>query len=51
MNNLEAINQHIIIRDTVRYSTLEDIDIADIPEVLRFLEAVYNYKKILGIWI
>lgn len=45
MNDLELIDEHLIIRDTVGYEGIKDVDIIDIPEVMRFLRIVYNYQR------
>ena len=46
MTPLDIIDEHIIIRETVGYEFLNDIELCDIPEVMKFLKIVYNYKKI-----
>lgn len=46
MNPLDLIDEHIIIRETVGYEFLNDVELVDIPEVMKFLKIVYNYKKI-----
>lgn len=46
MNSLDLIDEHQIIRDTVGYNFLKDIELVDIPEVIKFLKLIYNYKKI-----
>jgi hypothetical protein len=50
MNDLQIIDQHIIIRETVGYALLDEIDVVDMPEFLRFLKIVYNYKNMLGVY-
>jgi len=45
MNNLKTIEEHIVIRETVGYERLNDFDVIDIPEVLKFLKIVHNYIK------
>ena len=45
MKNLEIIDEHLIIRETVGYSILNKIDIEDIPEIINFLKIVFNYNK------
>ena len=45
MKDLETIEQHIIIRETIGYKGLEKVDVIDIPELLRFLKIVLNYSK------
>jgi hypothetical protein len=46
MNPLDLIDEHIIIRETVGYEFLNDVELVDIPEVMKFLKIVYNYKKL-----
>ena len=45
MNTLDLIEEHIIVRETVGYEVLNNIEIEDIPEVIKFLKIVYNYKR------
>lgn len=45
MNTLDLVEEHIIIRETVGYEVLNNIEIEDIPEVIKFLKIVYNYKR------
>jgi hypothetical protein len=49
MTPLDLIDEHQIIRETVGYEFLNDIELCDIPEVMKFLKIVYNYKKIKSI--
>ena len=46
MNALDLIDEHIIIRETVGYEFLNDVELVDLPEVMKFLKIVYNYKKL-----
>ena len=45
MNTLDLIEEHIIVRETVGYEVLNNIVIEDIPEVIKFLKIIYNYKR------
>lgn len=45
MNTLDLIEEHIIVRETVGYEILNNIEIEDIPEVIKFLKIIYNYKR------
>lgn len=45
MNGIDIIDEHIIIRETIGYDKLNEIDVIDIPEVLNFLKIVHNYMK------
>jgi len=47
MNALDIIDEHIIIRETIGYDGIKDIDVVDLPEVLKFLKIVYNYNKMV----
>jgi len=51
MNNIEIIEEHIVIRETIGYEALNEIPVENIPQVLSFLRIVHNYikmKKING---
>jgi|APGre2960657404_1045060.scaffolds.fasta_scaffold69568_3 hypothetical protein len=51
MNQLDIIDQHLIIRETVGYEILNEVPIEDMPKVMEFLKIVYNYnrmKKVTG---
>jgi hypothetical protein len=45
MKDYQIIDEHIIIRETVGYDILKDIEVSDIPNVLKFLKIVFNYKN------
>jgi len=45
MSALRAIDEHFIIRETVGYDLIKDIELCDLPNVLRFLKIVFNYTK------
>lgn len=49
MNTLDLVEEHIIIRETVGYEVLNNIEIEDIPEVIKFLKIVYNYKRMTNL--
>ena len=42
---VKIIEEHIIIRETIGYDALKEIDVQDIPQVLSFLKIVHNYIK------
>jgi hypothetical protein len=46
MNPLDLIDEHEVIRETVGYEFLNNVELVNIPEVMGFLKIVYNYKKI-----
>jgi hypothetical protein len=46
MNPLQIIDEHDIIRETVGYDGIKDVDLWDLPAVLQFLKIVYNYQKL-----
>ena len=45
MNSIQIIDHHMLIRDTVGYDVLKDVDVIDLPEVMKFLKIVDNYIK------
>ena len=45
MKNSEIIDHHTIIRDTVGYDAIKNIDIFDLPSVMEFLKIIYNYER------
>ena len=45
-NPIDIIDEHIIIRETIGYDGIKDVNLVDLPEVLKFLKIVHNYKKI-----
>lgn len=46
MNPFEIIDEHDIIRETIGYDGIKDIELWDLPAVLQFLKIVYNYQKL-----
>lgn len=48
MDDLQIIDEHIIIRETVGYGLLDQIEVYDIPNVIKFLKIVYNYNNIIN---
>ena len=49
MNQLQTIDEHIIIRETVGYDVIKDIEVYDLPHVLQFLKICHNYLKMQSI--
>ncbi len=47
MKHLDIIDEHIIIRETIGYDALKNIELCDLPAVLEFLKIVYNYNKLV----
>ncbi len=45
MDALEIIDEHMIIRNTVGYDAIKDIEVYDLPTVLGFLKVVNNYMR------
>ena len=45
MKPTEIIDEHLLIRQTVGYDFLKNIELCDLPNVLRFLMIVWNYQK------
>lgn len=49
MNDLEIIDQHDVIRETVGYDFISKLELHDIPPVVKFLRVAYNYSRMLDI--
>ena len=49
MNPLDVIDEHIIIRETIGYDGIKEVDVVDMPTVLQFLKVIHNYIKIKNI--
>jgi hypothetical protein len=49
MNALEIIDEHMIIRNTIGYDGIKDIEVYDLPDVLVFFKIVYNYMRMKSI--
>ena len=49
LNPLEIMDQHIVIRETVGYEGIKNIEVYDLPQVIDFLQIVYNYNKMQNI--
>ena len=49
MEELQIIDEHIYIRETVGYDLIKDIEVYDIPNVIKFLKIVWNYQKMSNI--
>lgn len=45
MNAIETINQHMIIRETIGYDGIKEIEVYDLPQVMDFLKIVHNYQR------
>jgi hypothetical protein len=45
MKDIDIIDHHLIIRETVGYEILNDVDIFDMPKVMEFLKIMYNYNR------
>jgi hypothetical protein len=45
----DIIDEHTVIRETVGYDVLKDIDLADMPEVIKFLKICHNCIKMQNI--
>lgn len=45
MKDLDIIDHHLIIRDTVGYEIINRIQLSDIPKVMEFLTIAYNYQR------
>ena len=49
MDSLDIIDEHIIIRETIGYDGIKDVELWDLPGVLQFLKVVYNYQKMVNL--
>ena len=45
MKDTDIINHHMIIRETIGYDCIAQIDEFDIPQVMKFLEIIWNYSR------
>lgn len=45
MTDIDIIDHHTIIRKTVGYEMLNEVDIFDMPKVMQFLKIMYNYNR------
>jgi len=45
MKDLDIIDEHIIIRETVGYEIISKVELCDLPPVLDFLKIVNNYLR------
>jgi len=46
MNDIKTLDHHIVIRETVGYDLLKQVDLMDIPAVMQFLKIVHNYNRL-----
>lgn len=49
MSDIDIIDHHIIIRETIGYDGIKQFEEYDIPSVMQFLRVVYNYNKMCSI--
>ena len=49
-NELQTIDEHNLIRDTIGYNTIQQIEVSDLPNVLKFLKIVSNYSKMIDLF-
>ena len=49
MDELQIINEHMVIRETIGYDAIKDIELHDLPKVIEFLQIVWNYQKMCKI--
>lgn len=49
MKWFDIIDEHTVIRETVGYDMIREVDIIDLPQVLEFLKIVHNYIKMKDI--
>ena len=46
MEAIEIIDEHLLIRKTVGYDFLKNVELCDLPSVLKFLRVVQTYRTI-----
>ena len=46
MKAIEIIDEHLLIRKTVGYDFLKNIELCDLHSVLKFLRVIQTYKTI-----
>ena len=49
MDSLSIIDEHIIIRETIGYEGIKDVEVYDLPQILQFLRIVHNYQKMVNL--
>ena len=49
MNELQIINNSIVIKETIGFKLLDEFDIIDIPNVIKFCNIIWNYQKMCKI--
>jgi len=49
MDELHIIDEHMVIRETIGYDGIKDIELYDLPQVIKFLQIVWNYQKMCKI--
>ena len=45
----KTMDEHTVIRETVGYDGIKDVEVYDLPEVLHFLKICHNYTKMKNI--
>jgi len=45
----ETMDEHMVIRETVGYDVIKDVELHDLPNVLQFLKICWNYTKMKNI--
>ena len=46
---LQIMDEHLYIRETVGYDFIKDVEVYDLPNLIKFLEIVWNYNKMCEI--
>lgn len=49
MNWWDIIDEHMVIRETCGYDVLKDVEVIDMPNVIKFLKICYNYTNMKNI--
>jgi hypothetical protein len=49
MSDLDIYEHHQLIRDTVGYDVISEIDVFDLPEIMKFLNIVHKYSNMVDL--
>ncbi|MCK9415846.1 hypothetical protein M0Q97_04230 [Candidatus Dojkabacteria bacterium] len=44
-NSYKTLDEHMYIRETVGYDFIKNVELEDLPQVIQFLEIIWNYTK------
>lgn len=49
LNDLQIMDEHLYIRETVGYDFIKDVELEDLPQLIHFLKIIWNYNKMCNI--